>query len=274
MSISISTLKKALQKIAPLEMQAPWDNSGMQIELGRSAVKRILVCLEITRDVVTEALDKEADFIVTHHPLLFHGIKRIDRSSAAGSSLIDLITAGISVYSAHTCFDSAPGGNNSDLAERLQLCRISGLYEKDYIDEGEKFGDSFPMGAQGYLHAPMKLSDFARRLDLVLDHPGGIKIAGDADCMIQKVGLCTGAGGEFLPLAEELGCDVYISGDLKHHEVQEVKERGLCVIDAGHYGTEFLFVENMAKQLRAQLLGKKVEVLESQVSVNPYDFVL
>lgn len=264
MSISMLKLQEILEDIAPLEMQEDWDNSGMQIDMGRSSVSRILVCLEITGEVVEEALNADVDFIVTHHPLLFHGIKKIDRNDAAGRNLLDLIFTGISVYSAHTCFDIAPGGNNEDLAARLRLCKVSGFAGQ----EGEP-----EWGLAGYLATPMRLADFAMYLDEILDSPGGLKVSGDAERIIQKVGLCTGAGGEFLPAAAEAGCDVYISGDLKHHEVQDAKENGMCVIDAGHYGTEFLFAENMAKRLRERTAGQAV-VLESQVNVNPYDFVL
>lgn len=285
MSISMLKLQEILEDIAPLEMQEDWDNSGMQIDMGRSSVSRILVCLEITGEVVEEALNADADLIVTHHPLLFRGIRRIDRNDAAGRNLIDLITGGISVYSAHTCFDSAPGGNNDDLAERLRLRSVSelgkpecgepecGKPEDGTEERGEQERRSFATGAKGYLETPMRLSDFAIYLDEILENPGGLKVSGDAERIIQKVGLCTGAGGEFLPAAAQAGCDVYISGDLKHHEVQEAKENGLCVIDAGHYGTEFLFAENMAKKLRARTAGQ-VEVLESQVNADPYDFVL
>lgn len=267
MSINVKELQNVLNEIAPLADQEEWDNSGMQIDMGRTDVNRILVCLEITKEVVEEAISEDVDFIVTHHPLLFHSIKKIDRNDVTGSNLLDLIFTGISVYSSHTCFDSARGGNNDDLAWRLQLHRISRMAIPGQMYRAQG------MATQGYLDTPMRLADFAMYLDDLLEHPGGIKISGDPDCIIKKVGLCTGAGGEFVSAAVAAGCDVYISGDVKHHEAQLAKESGMCIIDAGHFGTEFIFVENMAKKLRSKTAGT-VEILESQVNVNPYDFVL
>lgn len=267
MSINMTELQYILNEIAPVADQEEWDNSGMQIDMGRPEVNRILVCLEITREVVEEAISLDVDFIVTHHPLIFHGIKRIDKNDVAGSNLLDLIFTGISVYSSHTCFDSARGGNNDELACRLQLHRISRMAIPGQLYKAQG------MATQGYLDTPMRLADFAMYLDDILEHPGGVKISGDPDRIIRKVGLCTGAGGEFAAAAVAAGCDVYISGDMKHHEVQAAKESGMAVIDGGHFGTEFIFTENMAKKLRTRSEGA-VDIIESQVNVNPYDFVL
>lgn len=267
MSISVKALEEILDDIAPLKDQEEWDNSGIQINMGRAEVNRLLVCMEITGAVVEEAIEEDVDFIVTHHPLLFHSIKKVDKNDVTGRNLIDLVFTGISVYSAHTCFDSARGGNNDDLARRLQLHRISrmAIPGQQYQAQG--------MATQGYLDTPMNLGNFSIYLDEILDHPGGIKISGDQDRIIKKVGLCTGAGGEFVGAASAAGCDLFISGDIKHHEAQMAKESGMCIIDAGHFGTEFLFTENMAKQLRNRT-GGAVTILESQVNLNPYDFVL
>jgi len=267
MSIETKELIRILDEIAPLSDQEEWDNSGIQIDMGRMEVNRILVCLEITREVVEEAISEDVDFIVTHHPLIFHGLRKIDKNDVTGSNLLDLIFTGISVYSSHTCFDSTRGGNNDDLATRLQLHRISRLAIPGQVYKAQS------MATQGYLDTPMRLADFAIYLDDVLEHPGGIKVSGDPDRVIKKVGLCTGAGGEFAYAAAAAGCDVFISGDVKHHEAQAAKEQGMCMIDAGHFGTEFIFTENMAKKLRNRS-GGAVEILQSQVNVNPYDFVL
>ncbi len=266
MSISMKECRKVLNEIAPEILQESWDNCGMQIDMGREDTERILVCLEITADVVNEAIEENVDLIITHHPLLFHSIKKIDRNTVVGNYLIDLIFTGISVYSSHTSFDTADGGNNDDLAGRLGLLSISQM--KLQGDDSER-----AMGRMGELQQPMRLSDFAQLLDKTLGYCGNLRISGNEDAMISKVGLCTGAGGDLIERAVQCGCDAYITGDVKHHEAQMAKELGICLIDAGHFGTEHLFRENMAEQLKNKLNGRAV-VLESKIDLNPYDFVI
>lgn len=259
MSMTMKEIEGILNEIAPLQLQESWDNSGVQIDVGRPYIQKVLVCLEITREIVAEAIDQDVDLIVTHHPLMFRGVKKIDRSTPLGEYLLELIFAGISVYSSHTSFDTAMGGNNDDLASRLGLRDVEEL-------EGV-------LGRTGYLTQPMKLKDLAVLVDEALDHPGGIKVAGNPETTVEKVGLCTGAAGEFYREALAQACQVYISGDVKHHDAQDARESGICVIDAGHFGTEQIFVENMAAQIREKC-GGQLTVLESKVNVNPYDFVI
>lgn len=263
MSMKMKKIEELLNEIAPLYLAEEWDNSGVQIDMGRPHIQKVLVCLEITRDVVTEAIEGDVDLIVTHHPLLFSEIKRIDRTTPVGEYLLELIFTGISVYSAHTSFDWAQGGNNDDLAGRLGLTKIEALKEEN----------GAVVGRTGYLAHPMALKELVFLLSEALNHPGGIKVAGDPETTVRKVGLCTGAAGGFYQEAINQGCDVYISGDVKHHEAQLARESGLCLIDAGHFGTEQIFVENMARKLREKCAGK-LTVIESGVNVNPYDFVV
>ena len=110
--MNIKDVKAVLNHIAPLSLQEEWDNSGMQIDTGREEINKILVSLEITSEVIEEAIAAKAQMIVTHHPLIFHPVKRIQVDDVVGNYILRLIRAEIPVYSAHTCFDSAPGGNN------------------------------------------------------------------------------------------------------------------------------------------------------------------
>ncbi|MBQ1216208.1 MAG: Nif3-like dinuclear metal center hexameric protein, partial [Firmicutes bacterium] len=158
MSMTMKEIEGILNEIAPLELQESWDNSGVQIDVGRPHIQKVLVCLEITREIVAEAIDQDVDLIVTHHPLMFRGVKKIDRSTPLGEYLLELIFTGISVYSSHTSFDTAMGGNNDDLASRLNLRDVEEL-------EGV-------LGRTGYLAQPMKLKDLAVLVDEALDHPG------------------------------------------------------------------------------------------------------
>jgi putative NIF3 family GTP cyclohydrolase 1 type 2 len=119
--IAIS-LNCTIQLLAPRELEEEWDNSGMQINMGNNEVSRVLVALEITKSLIAEAMMKGVDFIITHHPLLFNKIDQVDNNDIIGNYIIDLVKADISVYSAHTTFDEAFGGNNEYLADLHCIC--------------------------------------------------------------------------------------------------------------------------------------------------------
>lgn len=258
-------LLSALDEIAPLALQESWDNCGMQIDLGRTEYKKLLVCLDITDDILKEAVEAGCDLIISHHPLLFHGVKQISENDELGRRLIRLIRHGISVYSAHTNFDKALGGNNDDLLDRIGVVCLAPL------SAGQ---DESVIGRTGVFGKPLKLRDAAERVAEGLGRPVGLKVAGDPERLIRKVGVCTGAGGEFYKEAAECGCDLYISGDVKHHEVLAALGLGLCLIDGGHYGTEWIFSENMARQLRkkAETYSDSTEILETTQGKNPFLF--
>lgn len=256
-----------MDDIAPLSIQEAWDNSGLQIDYGNEDVERILVALEITGEVIEEAILKKTNMIVVHHPLIFEPIRRIDVRRIEGDHIIRLIRNGISVYAAHTCFDSARNGNNDRLMSLLGIQRYSRLNLP-----GKGFEDS-TLARIGTLPEPMFLSRFLEKLDHALGHPGGIKVSGDPGRLIQKVAVCCGGGGEYYKGALAAGADVFVSGDIKHHEAQNARESGLCVVDAGHYGTERIFVQNMAQQLKQKSVDA-LTVICSEVMQNPYDFIL
>lgn len=265
--MKMSDWLQLMEDIAPLSMQEVWDNSGLQIDYGNEEVERILVALEITGDVIEEANAKKTNMIVVHHPLIFEPIRKIDYRDMEGDYILRLIRGGISVYAAHTNFDSARNGNNDRLMELLGIQRFSRLNMP-----GRGFEES-TLARIGTLPEPILFTDFLNRLDRVLGHPGGVKVSGDAGRLIQKVAICCGGGGEYYQGALAAGADVFVSGDIKHHEAQRARESGLCVVDAGHYGTEQIFVRNMAQQLK-QKGGDRLTVICSEVMQNPYDFIL
>lgn len=264
MSIASEVLLNALRTIAPRELEEDWDNGGYQINMGNTEVKRILISLEITGEVIEEAVKRGADFIVTHHPLFFHKLDVIDAKTMVGGQAIELIRHGITLYSAHTCFDSAFGGNNDYLANLLDLQKIRKL--KVWTPRG----DQELMGRMGEFREPCTLREAADLVERVLRLKEHVRLVGNPGKSVKRVALCTGAGGDAIEALSQGGCDLYITGDVKHHQAQMAKEMGLALIDAGHYGTESIFVENFSNQLRKITEGQ-VEILESNIIVNPFD---
>ena len=247
-----------LNDIAPLSLQEEWDNSGVQIAYGDKDISKVLVALEVTNDVIREAKRESCDFIVCHHPLLFQPVRCIEPDFTVGSYIQELIRAQIGVYAAHTCFDKAPGGNNDYLMKAL--------------------GCSFPEELSGGIarigrpDSPISFDEFISDVNAACGYEG-LRIQGDSRREVQTIALCTGAGGEYVYDAVNAGADVFISGDIKHHDAQAAKDLGICLIDAGHYGTEWQFVPNMAAQLKADGRGT-AEILKSEAMSNPFEYTL
>ncbi len=264
MAMRFEELIDAIEEIAPKYIQETWDNSGVQIATGKLEIEKVLTSLELTDEIVEEAIREEADMIITHHPLIFGGIKSIDFRDMTGALIIKLLNAGISVYSSHTPFDKIEGGNNDYLAELIGLRDISGFTDGDDVDM---------IGRIGILPQSMTLAAMADLLAEGLNiDPEQIRFVGNPNQLINTVGLCTGAGADLMDLAIENGCQLFITGDVKYHDAQNAKAKGIALIDAGHYGTEKTFAENFADKL-SNIVGNKVEIIESKVDIDPFEIL-
>lgn len=248
-----------MEEIAPTEAYQDIDNSGPQVFCGAEDIHKVLVCLEINRDVLKEAAEKGADLILTHHPLIFAPESYINYNDYPGKYIHEAIRNEISVYSAHLSFDFAAEGNNAYLAGLLGLTEV---------DAG-----SISTEWRGQLPEAMTFEEVCRHVEKCLSLPEHyIRCVDGGKKTLRKVGLCTGAGGSYIPSAAVAGCDLFITGDLKLHEAQYAKAAGISVIDAGHYGTEKIFTENMANQLRQKVFEQKLDmdVIMAEADTNPY----
>lgn len=247
-----------IEKLAPLETQAESDNSGLQLDCGKTEISRVLLALEITRGVVDEAVAEKADMIITHHPMFFHPLKNIIYDTPEGYCLGTLIKNDITVYSSHTPFDKAKGGNNEYFLKKLQCRKNKAISDFVYMGELDK---------------AINLKELAERVAELAETPGMVSVSGDGDREVKKIAVCTGAGGELIHEAMEAGADVYISGEFRHHEAQGARERFFPIIAAGHWGSEMQFVDNMEEQLSKKFKGE-LTLIKSKVDQNPFDFVV
>jgi dinuclear metal center YbgI/SA1388 family protein len=244
------------ESICPPDMAEEWDNCGFQVNTEFEDVERVLVALEITGEVIDEAVEAEADMIITHHPLIFGGIDKVDNNDITGKLIMKLIKQGISVYSCHTSFDKMEGGNNDYLGQVLELNNI------EMFENGNRFCRKavtpFEVTFAEFIHRAADALEISEKY---------FKACGDLTRTIYSVGWCTGAGAEFIREASDEGCDLYITGDLKYHDAQMAKALGICVLDAGHYGTEKIFVDNMAETLS---MKTNCEIIKSKIDINPF----
>ena len=252
-------LIERLEGFCPLDLQEDWDNCGFQVDTGKEQIHRVLVALEVTGDVIDEAIALNVDLIITHHPMLFSAIKKVKADDVIGGYICKLIQNDISVYSCHTNFDKLDGGNNDYIGGLLELEDIRPFD----LDNGfcRKGNTPFEVTFLEVVHKAAEAFRIEEKF---------FKTVGDLSKNIEIIGWCSGAGTEFLEAAKNEGCDLFITGDLKYHEAQMAKELGLCVLDAGHYGSEKIFVENMADMLRLELRMADLEVLESVIDINPF----
>lgn len=227
---TVKDIAVAIENSAPLHLQEHYDNSGLQIGSFSSEVEGVLVCLTVTEDIVSEAVRRGCNLIVSHHPLLFRGLKRIGDGSVTERIAVAAIRAGISVYSAHTNLDSATHGINADIAHALG---ITGMRPLAPTTEGADTG----LGAIGEMRQPVPALEFLR----MLKQKFGVKAlrysSATPKIVIRRVALCGGSGASFIRRALECGADAYVSGDIGYHDFDSYGPE-ILLADIGHFESE------------------------------------
>lgn len=223
-----------IEKICPKKLAYPWDNVGLLCGDSEKKVDTVFVTLDANITTVKEAISKGADMIVSHHPILLNGIKRIDYNTAEGQMIKLLIENDIPLFAAHTNMDTAHGGINDRLAKLLNLTNIKIL---EYHTEDNTAG----LGRIGKLKNKISLEKFSYMCGEILNTT--VRAAGDLNTVINTVAVASGSCSEIIPLAKEKGADVIVTGDMKYHNMIDMTDLGICVIDAGHYPTEICVMD-------------------------------
>lgn len=240
-----------IDEISPFSLQSSWDNSGLCVgSMGREA-SRIMVALDCTVEVAREAVQNGCGLIVTHHPVIFRGIKKLDLESVVGV----LASAGCSVISVHTNFDSAV--MNDILCEKLGLEKVSTLA----LEEGAPFGCVCEC-------EEMTASGLAQKIKSSLGC-GALRY-NDTGAAIKRVAVCSGSGGSFLSQVIENGCEAFITGDVKHDVFIDANNAGLTVFDAGHFHTENIFCKYMKDRLSQKFKQAEISVAKSNKDILTY----
>ncbi|MEG1491014.1 MAG: Nif3-like dinuclear metal center hexameric protein [Oscillospiraceae bacterium] len=229
--------------LVPPEMKMDFDNVGLLVGINDAEVTRVLVALDITAEVIDEAVSLGAQLICSHHPMFFD-LKQVNDDNPTGKKIIKLLQNGISALCQHTNLDSVSGGVNDALAAKLGVCCDGALEGPFFTHTGVEYG----MGRYGMLRAPV---DFMEYLSFVKHALGtaGLRYhnAGKPVC---KLALCGGSGGEFVEKAVRLGCDTLVTADIKYDRFLTAKELGLNLIDADHFCTENVVVPVLADMLK------------------------
>lgn len=238
-----------IESVYPKNYAMDWDNVGLLVGRDDKEVRRIYVALDATDEVIEQAVDWKADMLVTHHPMIFSGLKRINNLDFIGARILKLIQNDISYYAMHTNYDV------------LGMAELSGkkmdFTKSEVLEVTSQEGENEGIGRVADLPTPMPLKKLCW---IVKDkfHLGAVKVFGDMDQEIRRPAISPGAGKSMIKAALDKKADVLITGDIDHHTGIDAVAQGLAVIDAGHYGIEHIFIEDVRNYLEKELPGIEV----------------
>lgn len=255
-----------LDRAAPFDTQEDFDNAGFLVGRGEREVTKILVSLDITREVAEEAAGLGAQLIVAHHPVIFNPVKSVTDETPAGQILLELIEHRIAAICAHTNLDAANGGVNDCLAEALGLTEIGQLSQAGVDAQGRPYG----IGRTGTVHRPgLSAREYAA---FVKEKLGSASVRFvDGGRPVSRVAVGGGACGSMLEDALAQGCDTFVTADLKYNQFLDARAMGLNLLDAGHFPTENVVCPPLARWLSEMF--RDVEVRLSEVHTEGYGAV-
>lgn len=234
-----------LEALSPAAYAEEWDNIGLLAGRRDKEVETIYIALDATDEVIADAAACRADMLLTHHPLIFKKLGRIDAEDFIGRRIYRLIRNDISYYAMHTNFDVM--GMADAAADELSLADrrvLSVTFEDDISKEG--------CGRVGRLARRMSVSDCAQLVKERFRVPN-VRVFGEPGDIVETAAVMPGSGGDYIKDALAAGADVMITGDVSHHEGIDAVAQGLAIIDAGHYGIEKLFIGYMEEYLKREL---------------------
>ena len=252
-------LIQKLETLAPSGCACDWDNVGLLVGWKEQEIHRILIALDATDEVVEEAVRMRADLLLTHHPLIFKPLKKVNNDDFIARRVMELIQYNVNYYAMHTNFDAAPGCMADLAAERLGLTEtrvleVAGTMETD--GRPVEYG----IGKVGLLPSAMTVKELAllvkERFHLPFITVYGEHAAGET---VTRVAIAPGSGKSSIAFAEKAGAEVLVTGDIGHHEGIDAAANHLTVLDAGHYGLEHLFIGFMADYLEREF-GARLEI--------------
>lgn len=258
--MTVKDIASVIEALAPRPLQEDYDNAGLQVGRMDDKVDGVLVCLDVTESVLDEAIAKGCNLVVSHHPLIFRGLKRVSDSTYQERCVVKAIKNDIAIYSAHTNLDNAEGGVNHKIAELIGLKDLQWIVPKnpcEGVDAGE--------GLMGVLSEDEPAEQFIQRLKKTFDVEGLMHNKAEGKT-IRKVALCGGAGSFLLEPAAAKGADCFITGEMSYHAYFGHDEDMLiCVM--GHYQSEQYTKEIFRDLLLGKFPSLKVELCS--VNTNP-----
>ena len=245
---------KKLEVAAPEDYAQDWDNVGLLVGDRTQDITKIFIALDADEAAIAQAQSCGAQLLLTHHPLIFSPLKRINTDQFIGARIVELLRTGMNYYAMHTNYDAARMGVLA--ADRLGIPA-----EAPLGDLFERGGQQYGIGSIGEAEKPLMLADLGAQ---VKERFGlqTVKVFGDLGGQVQRIAMCPGAGKSMIPDALAQGAQVLITGDIDHHSGIDAVAQGLSIIDAGHYGIEHIFISDMQQYLSCEL--PQIEVIAQE----------
>jgi len=258
--VAVRDMLEWVNGIAPFELAEAYDNVGLLMGDPREIVQSILFCVDATPEVAQEAAERGVQLIISHHPLMFGGIRHVDYTAPDGKALQAILSGKLHLITAHTNLDKASGGIADSLA--VALC-LQGIENADHPVSCVRIGTLSP---------PVDVLEFKRfvaeRLRAEVRHYG------DTDLLVRRVAVGPGAGGDGVEAAVRAGVQCYVVGEIKHHELLWGCGQGLVVLEAGHYATEAVGMKSLYKRFQTMVDLEKWDVEPLLYSTAPFSGAL
>ena len=268
--MKLTELQSKLESLWPTHSAEEWDRVGLVSGNSNQEINKVLLTVDVTSEVVQEAVAGKFDLVIAHHPIILKGVSTLSEETSKGAVLSTLIRNSVALYSAHTNADVQKTGTSAVLAKQLGLVESKPLAINP---------DGTGIGIIGQLESSMTLGQLAGRLNSFLPQTAsGVRVAGHFEKDVSKVALVAGAGDAYLQLALDSGAEVYITSDLRHHPAQEIleqaKARGVdfALMDISHWAAEFVWLEQARKEILD--LVPELEVIVSEIRTDVFDFLM
>ncbi|MDR2854428.1 MAG: Nif3-like dinuclear metal center hexameric protein [Prevotellaceae bacterium] len=260
--IKVADICQLIDDFAPPALQENYDNAGLLIGSPEMTVSGALICIDVTKEVVNEAITKNCNLIIAHHPLIFKGLKKINGSDDTQRAVIEAIKKDIAIYAAHTNIDSVIGGVSGRMAEKLHLKNIEILQQREPEDNTVGFG------VVGDLENPAEATFFLEQIKSIFNVQC-VRHTALLQQLIKRVAVCGGAGSFLIDAAKKAKADIFITGDVKYHDFF-LADNQLIIADIGHYESE-----QFTKEIFYEIISKKIPnfaVRISDTKTNPVNY--
>ena len=255
-------IMQVIEAAYPRSAALDFDNVGLLAGRAGKEVNRVYLALDATDAVIDRAIEAGADMLITHHPLIFSPMKRVTDEDFIGRRVVKLIQSDIAYYAMHTNYDVL---GMATLSEKILGIKNSQVLDVTMCEDGNEEG----IGRVGDLEKPMTLEECCVYVKHKLKL-GSLKVFGDMNGIVSRLAVLPGSGKSAVTPAIAKGADVLVTGDIGHHDGLDAVEQGLAVIDAGHYGTEYIFIDDMK-----HFLEDKLPVLDIMTTtiVHPFQVI-
>ncbi len=232
---TIAEIIGVVEDFAPITLQEPWDNCGVQVGFTPNLeCSGIVLSLDVSQRAVEVAVENGANLIITHHPLTIEGMRQFTPQVPRAKIIATAIKHNITIYSAHTSVDSCTGGINDHLAALIGLGGVSVL-------EPNAKNPNVGIGRIGTLQRKMNIGELVNHLSDTIKTKN-IRY-NDVEGDIERVAICSGSGGSLISTARAAGVDAYICSDLKYHNFETMAENGVHIIEIGHFESEICAID-------------------------------